>query len=334
MKTLNLTRLLGLFLLILASCNKADVIEPQPKNDLQAEISTELVGGLLTAAEEVAFCSSKTVTMCAGQHIAMGNIIVKTAAGNLTYVTFKVDPAWSIKELHLYVGPDSGVPVNNAGNAIPGQFPYKKKFNAPYNVKEYTFVISDLPQNFTVAAHSSVVKLSNAQSETSWGDGCEGKKINGNGGSWGTKFDYTSAACYVEPEDMCANPTAYFFEPNDAGNNIKWRDVNNENEGNLSVANFNYTEEEGRAIYSTGVHGITPNCPGAKKAFVHLSTLKLSYTDYNSYFVLNGHVNTVETWLNTKGKLNSSNLPNCNATVSASIDFIANWVETHPCPGR
>jgi hypothetical protein len=321
------------------SCKKTEH-EVVPAQPLEQHRSSTLIGGTTgTLSTDLLFCSTMEVPLCAGRTVTMGTITVKTTRDNITYITYTTKDNWIIKELHLYAGPESEIPLGPGGNPAPGLFPYSVTFTAPWIVNSYTFIIADLPTEYTIAAHASVAKVRGItiiEQQTAWGDGCKGTKINpATGGSWGTKFTYSSATCAPEP-DICSQPYEYFFDSaNYDGSNIAWYDCNGEEEGQVTVAGFQYTEQEGRDIYNTVNADGTAFMPDAKEAFIHLAALKLSYTDYTQHSTLSAHVITVEDWLATKGKLSTTNLPdNANTNVRNSLQYIVDWIAAHPCMGR
>lgn len=140
-------------------------------------------------------CEPQVVDINAGQHILSGNVTIGNNADFL-YVTYNANESWNFKELHLYVGPLSGVPTRN-GNPIPGRFPYKVSFNTLN--QSYTFeipmsnVVRDQNGCFVVAAHSAMVKTnaggSIIQSETGWAGYNDFP-----GNNWGRFFDYCACS--------------------------------------------------------------------------------------------------------------------------------------------
>lgn len=326
MKTLRSAWFLVTILSVLSIACKKDIV----KNPADAEVvSSELGGGNPLAP--VTLCSKKTVPLCAGQTMNIGTVTVSTASDNNVYITYLVTGNWRLEALHLYAGPDAGIPVNNSGNPVPGQFPYTKTFYAPYIVQQYTFVIPNLPDSFTVAAHAAVVEVMGTQivnSQTGWGDGCSGTRINEKG-NWGTKFTYKKGHCLP---GLCSEQSTYFFETSQE----PWPDVNGLingingiNNGNVTVGGYDYTEEEGKEIYNSP----DPNgMPDSKNAFIQVATLKLSHTDYTQHSDLLQATITIENWLYTTcGKLSPSNLPTGNPEVEKAANFLHSWIQANNC---
>jgi hypothetical protein len=135
------------------------------------------------------------VANLAGQTINVGNITVWNDETNV-YVYYHTTDAHRIKKTHLYVGSNSGIPVNNAGNPRIGQYPYTTSHGTA-GVQDFTYVIprSSLPAGcIVISAHSEVIGApgnSGFGQETGWG---QGSQIN-DGGSWAMKFDYCQQDC-------------------------------------------------------------------------------------------------------------------------------------------
>ena len=131
------------------------------------------------------------------------------------------------------------------------------------------------------------------------------------------------------------------------GVDIVWPDVNGStllldilglpilgsDNGNVTVAGFNYTEAEGRAIYNM-VSGT--NKPDSKNGFITVATLKLSSTNYAAAVdpTLGKAIAIVETWLANKGKLSPANLPTGNTSVTNAANYIESWIKMYTCSDR
>jgi len=293
----------------------------------------------LLSITTVTFCSPQIVPLCAGQHIDMGTVTVKTGSDDNIYVTYQTKGNWFLKELHLYAGNDEGVPQipsTNNGNPIPGQFPYAITFSPPYVIQQYTFVIPNMPSSVTIAAHASVLKIAIGNTniidqQTAWGDGCSGTPINGStSGNWGTKFTYTKGSC--APADICSKPVHYFFDSTLNGLDIPWIDINGLgiSNGDVTVGGYDYTEAEGRDIYNSNGYGTSD----ARNCFVQVAALKLSSTNFALDVQLLAAVTTCETWLLARGKLTPTTLYAYNSTVRDAANYIAFWISRHTCGDR
>ena len=351
MKNYNFKFFLFLLLILAAfSCKKSLELEPGTRAETNYSNSTSSESGssaiqstifpaLGSYLTNVTFCSPKVVPLCAGQHINIGTVTVKTGSDNNVYVTYSLKANWYLKELHLYAGDDDGIPVNGSGNPVPGHFPYSETFLPPYTVQEYTFVIPNLSSYFTIAAHASVVKIASGNGniidqQTAWGDGCDGSPITDQG-NWGTKFNYTRLNCMVA--DICTKPLKTYFDSTVNGLPIAWPATGSitmslTGDVTINVAGYTYTEAEGRAIYNTMN---TSNPPESRNGFIHIAALKLSGTNYSLDADVQTAVTTVEGWLLTRGKLSPNNLPVCTyPAVKNAIVYLDLWINTYTCPDR
>ncbi len=146
---------------------------------------------------------AQEVRLLAGQHHEAGKVYVVNNKENL-YVAYEATGDWKIKAIHLFVGACDNLPVNKAGNLVPGQFPYKIEFDALQTYHHFEIPLSELPEGCVcVAAHAEVVKVVNGkvvQSETAFG---EGDKV---GKNWFMKFEYCLGICEdLPPVEVCYN---------------------------------------------------------------------------------------------------------------------------------
>jgi hypothetical protein len=296
-----------------------------------------VIGDLGADLTNLTFCNAKTVPICAGQTQNVGEVAVQTAIDGKTYVTYTVKGLWYIKELHLYAGPQEGIPVNNSGSPVPGQFPFTKTFTAPYANQKYTFVIDGLPATYVVAAHASLLKINSSgtqlDAQTGWGDGCNGKKITEQG-NWGTFVNYVGTACTIaqaaaEPVELCSMPVQNFFWIDPANpTGLYWRNPT------VTVGGYTYTELEAKAIGNAADNNSGPgsgNPQDSKYAFMRAATIKLSGTKYEASDVLLPAMTTIENWLKSVGKLSPTNLPTGNSQVKNAAAMIETWIGTHGC---
>ena len=116
---------------------------------------------------------------------------------------FDKTSAYYLAETHLYVGNLVGLPIPPS----PGQFPYKTSYhdNGVQSVT-YTIPLSELPDCYVIAAHSTVVETPEFEvvdgdvldSETAWSFGTEffpGEEK----GRWGWYSNYCTQVCEEEP---------------------------------------------------------------------------------------------------------------------------------------
>jgi hypothetical protein len=175
------------------SCKKTDMVADSEKNTHNS--ASRGFTDRDTSDREDGFCEATTVDLLAGQTINAGTVTVIND-NDYIYVTYTTANGYTLKQTHLYVGGCALIPVNNAGNPVPGQFPYKATHN---NATSYTVTvpISAIPAGSCgcIAAHAAVQKLNAAgqviDSQTGWGNGT---LINPDGGNWGMKFAYCSCS--------------------------------------------------------------------------------------------------------------------------------------------
>jgi hypothetical protein len=140
--------------------------------------------------------------MLAGQHIPAGQACVEVIndAADTVKITYNTtSSAACLKSVHAYIG--NSIPVNNAGNPAPGNFPMIDD-PAGSCVKTFTFTTA-LPMDcsststftnkvFKLAAHASVQFTDGNGGQTAWS---VGKDIK-DGGSWATYSEVTlSCSC-------------------------------------------------------------------------------------------------------------------------------------------
>ncbi len=173
--------------LTISSCKKNG---PEPTQPIQDDI---VIGRVDEGA-----CPATEVDLMAGQTINSGTVSVTNDASYI-YVTYTTANGWLLTQTHLFVGDCALIPVTNAGNPIPGQFPYSSSHN---NATSFTYQVPlsaiGLGNCGCIAAHAVVVKLNASgqviAQQTGWGNGI---RINPNGGNWGMKF----AFCTCTPNE-------------------------------------------------------------------------------------------------------------------------------------
>ncbi len=127
---------------------------------------------------DISFCNSKTVPLCI-KNQSMGSVTVKRGSDNKVYITYNLTGNYFFAALSLFTGVTTAIPmIQTEPNVCT--FPYKKVFTAPFTVQQYTYVLNNQPQSFTVAAYAAIVKKqgnSFKPVEDAWADGCSGNKI-------------------------------------------------------------------------------------------------------------------------------------------------------------
>lgn len=174
------------------SCKKSQITSPENEPSALSNVKSTNTGNEYGRDAGGENCPSTTVTLIAGQTINAGNVTVSNDA-NFIYVTYNTANGYVLTQTHLYVGDCALIPVNNPGNPIPGQFPYKTVQN---NTTTFTYQvpIAAIPAGTCgcIAAHAVVVKYNASgqiiDQQTGWGNGTV---INPTG-NWGMKFSYCS----------------------------------------------------------------------------------------------------------------------------------------------
>lgn len=185
--------ILSVFICLFVACRKDLGSKPTLSPDAGPLNSATSLGG--DRDEEGGSCEEKTVPLMAGQSIQAGTVTIAND-DDFIYVTYTTTGGWVLTKTHLFVGACTAIPVNNGGNAVPGQFPYKTTHS---NVTSYTYTLPVSAIGINVcgcmAAHANVKKLSpNGQtlgSETGWG---QGDLINAQG-NWAMKVSYCPVPC-------------------------------------------------------------------------------------------------------------------------------------------
>lgn len=172
------------------------------KDDLIENRSNVLTNTGKTSAASDACGEVAEFTLWAGQHINAGSLLVYNDIDYL-FVTFETSGDWYIGKTHLHIADDlSGIPSNNRGIPVPGQFAYNTTHDPAVTSYTYTFLLSDLgytvDDTFVVAAHAEVMKYdiegNVVQGETAWGGDVEGP-----GPRWWFYGYYAVQACSDNP---------------------------------------------------------------------------------------------------------------------------------------
>lgn len=147
-------------------------------------------------------CGENEYDLIAGQYLVSGNISVFTNGGYI-YISFKTNASWLIQETHVYIGPQSGIPVNKSGVPVPGHFPYNNSFTPAVSEITYMVSLDDIVRDengcFIIAAHAVV---DNGEvTETAWGNGISFEDAFGID-RWG----YISEYCLQECDECVFDP--------------------------------------------------------------------------------------------------------------------------------
>lgn len=126
--------------------------------------------------EEGGVCESDETTLFAGQRIDAGSVSVASNGADLL-VTIAGANGWQISEYHVYAG-TGPVPVNGAGAAAPGQFPYHGSFDPTTASTTVHIPLADVGaecgDSLNIAVHTVVKRYVDGvvvDTQTGWGFG-------------------------------------------------------------------------------------------------------------------------------------------------------------------
>lgn len=318
--------------LLWIACKKETAKSISPESNTGSAITGTNFSGSVSLNQNVSFCGTGTSkSLCAGQSISMGTVTFNNDKDGNIYITYTATGNWYFTELHLFAGADcSTIPVNKAGQPVPGQFPYKVTFTAPYAVQTYTFKISGLSGDcFCIAAHAAVAEIQNGevlQTQTAWGDGCTGERISPKG-NWGTRFSACKQICQEAPVECSLSQGYWFATGNGNTTGHAWPTP-----GTVTIGGKTYTEAEGKAIWNAN-----SSQSSGKNGFTQLAALKLSIANGDLSAIpvsLQGYADTIENFLATKDKLTPDNCGDAifnDAAVQTAAGAIGEWINANDC---
>lgn len=268
-------------LLFTVSCQK----ESETTNFLPADNQPNPMALKSINLDNIDYCGTPSVeTLVAGQNIDAGTVTVGNDE-NYVYVTYTSSNGYLITQTHLYVGPKSGVPVNNAGNPRIGLFPYGESFASPVQTVTYRISLEELPECYVVAAHAVVVKYQGnviVDQQTAWGNGTRFV----NRGSWAMYFEYCTQTCEIPEDPETWTETAYAFGAINATCFLdlgfsRWGWTNSISEGEYS---FEIWAGAGQCDLSKGTH------VGYLNISYYNGTATITYNLFNDYLMLQNHL--------------------------------------------
>ena len=298
--------------LVFTSCSKEDSNQP-------ANISDGLKSVSYKAGAE--YCGQvASVNLIAGQFTNVGSVSVGNDNDSI-YVTYTTTGQWRMRQLHLYVGKCSMIPITKSGNPIPGQFPYTKRFGS-YSATTYTFSFprTMFDSCFCVAAHAEVARANGSGAETAWGQGTRFVKK----GNWGMYFSACKQPCVdpcaPKPFEGCAYTPGSLFDA-EGSQYLNWPDAT------LSIGGFLYTKSE-----ITDLYALRLETNDAWRAFIAIAAIKASGQNVASDEGILCKVAEVEAWLSSLNKLDGNNLPSpAPSAVAGAISTLEQWIAAHPC---
>ncbi len=180
----------GLFLALLSAACGDSATQPGRR-----QVPT-VDAGVSPAADPSSACGSPTVVnLVAGNGRQVVGSVSIANDDNTVFVTFSTRDGWKLEDTHLFVGASAeAIPVNQAGNPVPGRFPYAAAHGA--GVTSYTYAIArstlGSADPVIVAAHADVA-LGDRQ-EGAWAGGTDAERIAPRG-SWATYVTHPIAMC-------------------------------------------------------------------------------------------------------------------------------------------
>jgi hypothetical protein len=152
------------------------------------------------------------ITLLAGQTIDVGSVCMSVNGDELC-VSYNTSGDWTLEEVQLWVGTTlADLPINNAGNPMIGQFPFKAEALGGLTNYQFCIPLQDLGivddgtclYTLFVAAHATVTN--GVDTETAWSDGT----TMVDQGSWAT-FSTITLSC--DPVNTASNDceTAFAF---------------------------------------------------------------------------------------------------------------------------
>lgn len=129
-----------------------------------------------------------------------------------------------------------------------------------------------------------------------------------------------------EEDETCTTEWKYWF--GDEAHN--WPDVNGTADANVTIAGNNYTAADAAAAWNFYK---TSSLHDPQKALILLAVLRLSGTPTNGYSGMATDIATVETWLQTFGRLSATNNPTTAmpTDVADAYNRLTNWLDDHDC---
>jgi hypothetical protein len=131
--------------------------------------------------------------LIAKRNVDVGDLVI-TNDEEFLYVTYSLEDDWYVRSARMFIGDVNDMPINRGGNPIIGHFPIKEHFNCETSSFTYTFELSELPECYVIAVHSSVKKIVNGQRVFTSGCWSYGTKFNPRK-RWGWYSEYCTQYC-------------------------------------------------------------------------------------------------------------------------------------------
>ncbi len=196
------TSLILLFLIIF-SCEQEDQIDSfkATQSEIRTESSNDPLNILRKREEIDELNCGETIKkeLIAGQHIVVGDLLIKKEE-DLLKITYDLSGTdWWLKETHLFVGNIDQAPFTKSGNPKIGNFPYHGDHDM---IKKFSFTIAldELDDCFSIITHASVsliVDGNETANETAFGHG--DNEFTGN--RWGWYSDVCKSDCEEDTDN-------------------------------------------------------------------------------------------------------------------------------------
>lgn len=317
-------------LLTWTSCTKTSHTEINAESTEKATVrSLDISASGLLANREVvspslvpALCGTTLTRNFIKNTTTYGTVVVGNDATDY-YITISGATGNSLKDIRLYAGAESGIPVNS-GNGMPkhNEFPVQANFSSPYpGAWSLKIPIADLGDQFWISVRTTFRTASNAE-QSIWSEGILFPPSNN-----GSKFQVGRQQCIID--EGCAFGQGYWF----GMGNQSWPDVNGADAGHVTIGDEHYTREEARAIWWAN-NGNCPGIPNAKKAFAFVAAIRLSGSSVIGNTGLWNDMETVDIWLASLDRLTPENIcehPSASASVMSAVARIGAWMDEHDC---
>lgn len=163
-----------IIVLTLTSCNQAADLVISPLNESQLVLKSGQISSE-TTNEPNYFFNPKSYNFTAGQHYMIGDIKIVTDREGDFWVTVSTTDGWKLKNIQMYVGPFSDLPLNKNGLPMIGNFPVNTDFSAYQDSYSYKFINKGGTAFPVIVVHANAVQINESgkilKSEAAWIEG-------------------------------------------------------------------------------------------------------------------------------------------------------------------
>ena len=292
------------------------------RNRLSLNSANRIMLNSTVVTSTPALCGTTNSKSFIKSNVPYGTIYIGNDATDY-YITVASISGWMLKEVKLFAGEETNIPVN-PGNGAPqiGQYPISETFpvanSSSWSIKIPT---SDLGTNFWVSSRVTFV-YSDGNTQTVWSEGTLFNQV-----SAASKFECVQQDCIVN--EGCAFGQGHWF----GNGNQSWPDVNAATDGDITIGGETYTRDEARSVWSSN-NGTCIGIPDAKKAFAFVAAISLSDTTVIGNGDLWNDIAAVDSWLASLDRLtdlNICNQPDAPVAIQEAIARIGAWIDAHHC---